>query len=49
MINSVYGPVVATAYLNEAFVNTKNIEKLQQLREYCSKNPQTQAKLQARE
>ena len=46
MINSVYGPVVATAYLNEAFVNTKNIEKLLELREYCRKNPQTQMKLQ---
>lgn len=48
MINSVYGPVVATAYLNEAFVNTKNIEKLLELREYCRKNPQTQMKLQAK-
>jgi len=47
MINRIYGPVVAAAYLNEAFINTKNIEKLMQLREYCRKNPQTQAKLQA--
>ena len=48
MINRVYGPVIATAYLNEAFINTKNIEKLLQLREYCQKNPQTQMKVQAR-
>jgi hypothetical protein len=48
MINGVYGPVIATAYLNEAFVNTKNIEKLLQLREYCRKNPQTQMKLQSK-
>ncbi len=48
MINNVYGPVVAAAYLNEAFVNTKNIEKLLQLREYCVKNPQTQMKFQSK-
>lgn len=46
MINSVYGPVVATGYLNEAFINTKNIDKLLELREYCRKYPQTQMKLQ---
>lgn len=48
MINNIYGPVIATAYLNEAFINTKNIEKLQQLREYCQKNPRTRIKIQER-
>ena len=46
MINRFYGPVIATAYLNEAFVNTKKIEKLLVLREYCRKNPQTRMKLE---
>lgn len=45
LIKKVYGPVLAAAYLNEAFGNTKEIDKLIELREYCRKNPQTGMKI----
>lgn len=48
LIGKVYGPALAAAYLNEAFGNTKNIDKLIELREYCRKNPQTGMKIPAK-
>ena len=39
LIFNVYGQRLAVAYLNQAFVNTRKIDELIHLREYCRKYP----------
>ena len=41
LIGRFYGPEIAYRYLNEAFLNMKNPEQLERVREACLKNPET--------
>jgi hypothetical protein len=41
----VYGPPLAAASLNEAFVNAKKIEELKRLRAYCAEHPETAGRI----
>ena len=40
LVDKVYGPEIAVRYLNEAYTNTKNLEQLGRVREYCQGNPE---------